>query len=300
MSFALVGCGQQTETPASADPSEVEALSKLFAAGEQNTGKTPVAATFQHTGGFQTITGRIRYDGTPPARPSMLSSITKDREICVPGGADILSEKLIVNGQNNGIANVVLYLKTEKGRVVPIHESAQSPAGTTPTIDNKACEFVPHVAVVHVGLGSVALKNLDPVAHNMNIQSRTNRAANFTLPPNSSSTFELTAEEPMPFPVSCTIHPWMKGYVHVRGNGYFAVTDEDGKFKIENLPTGDNLTIQVWHEAAGRSDGGFVNSMTIGGDAANAIKGGFTVTLDKDAAPAELDIAVPPASLPGA
>jgi plastocyanin len=295
------GCGHQTESRASADASEVESMSKVFAAGETKAADAPVAATFQHTGGFQTITGRIRFEGTAPARKSIMSSITKDREVCAPGGNDVLGENLIVNAQNNGIANVILFLKTEKDRAVPVHESAQKPANAAPEMDNKNCLFVPHITMVHVGHGSIPLRNLDPVDHNMNIQSRANPAKNATIPANSSSTYDVTKEEPMPFPVSCTIHPWMKGYMHVRGNGYYAVTNENGEFKIENLPTGDKLTIQVWHEAAGRGDGGgYIGGITIGGDAAKPAKGGFTITLDKDTAPGEIDIAVPAASLPGA
>lgn len=301
IALSASGCSHETESRATADASEVEALTKLFTAGEKAATETPAAATFQHTGGFQTISGRIRFDGTPPPRKSMLDSITKDREICAPGGADVLSPALIVNGQNNGIKNVILFLKTEKGREVPLHESAKTPSGAVPSMDNKDCLFVPHITVVNFAVGSIPLKNLDPVDHNMNIQTVVNIGKNSTIPKNSSSTYEVTAEEPMPAQVSCTIHPWMKGYLHVRGNNYFAVTDENGNFKIENLPTGDKLTIQVWHEAGSRGDkGGAINGLTIGGGAATAIKGGFTITLDKDNPPAELDIAVPPASLPGA
>jgi plastocyanin len=300
VAVAATGCSHQTESRASADASEVEALTKMFKAGEKSAAATTVAATFQHSGGYQTISGRIRFDGTAPARKSIMSSITKDREVCAPGGSDVLSNTLIVNGQNNGIKNVIVFLKTEKGREVPVHESAQKPAGDVPSMDNKACLFAPHITVVHAGIGSLPLKNLDPVAHNMNIQSRANRAMNSTIPANSSSTYEVTAEEPLPIAVSCTIHPWMKGFLHIRGNGYFAVTDENGNFKIENLPTGDKLTIQVWHEAAGGENGTFVKNLTIAGDAAKPAKGGFEITLDKDAAPGELDIAIPAAALPGA
>lgn len=300
IALASAGCSQQNESRASADASEVEAISKLFAADQKSAEETPPAATFQHSGGFQTIAGRIRYDGAPPDRKSILANITKDREVCAPGGADVLGETLIVNSQNNGIANVILYLKTEKEREIPVHESAQSPAGPAPSMDNKNCLFVPHITVVNYALGAVPLRNLDPVDHNMNIQSAVNPGKNATIPRNSSSTYEVSAEEPMPFPVSCTIHPWMKGFMHVRGNNYFAVTDESGNFKIENLPTGDKLTIQVWHEAGSRGDrGGLLNGLQVGGEA-QPVKGGFTITLDADNPPAELDIAVPPASLPGA
>ena len=36
----------------------------------------------------------------------------------------------------------------------------------------------------------------------------------------------------------CDIHPWMSAWVGVLDHPYFAVTDAEGKFEIENLPAG--------------------------------------------------------------
>ena len=43
----------------------------------------------------------------------------------------------------------------------------------------------------------------------------------------------------------------MKAYMLPRENGYFAVSADDGSFEIANLPAGEELEIQVWHESAG-------------------------------------------------
>ncbi len=51
-------------------------------------------------------------------------------------------------------------------------------------------------------------------------------------------------------PVKCNQHPWMKSYVAVQRNPFFAVSGPDGKFEIKGLPPG-TYTIAAWHEKFG-------------------------------------------------
>jgi hypothetical protein len=44
----------------------------------------------------------------------------------------------------------------------------------------------------------------------------------------------------------------MKAYIIARDDSYFAVTKPDGTFEIANLPAGDEIEFQVWHERAGK------------------------------------------------
>lgn len=48
----------------------------------------------------------------------------------------------------------------------------------------------------------------------------------------------------------CDVHPWMNGYIGVLNHPFFGVTDEQGGFKIENVPAGD-YTVEAWHETYG-------------------------------------------------
>ena len=48
----------------------------------------------------------------------------------------------------------------------------------------------------------------------------------------------------------CDVHPWMTAYVVVAGNPFFAVTGDDGSFKITGVPAG-KYTIEAWHERYG-------------------------------------------------
>jgi hypothetical protein len=54
-------------------------------------------------------------------------------------------------------------------------------------------------------------------------------------------------------PVKCNIHPWMRAYIGVVSHPFFAVTGDDGTFKIKGLPPG-KYTVEAWHERYGRKE----------------------------------------------
>jgi len=47
--------------------------------------------------------------------------------------------------------------------------------------------------------------------------------------------------------MKCDVHPWMGAYIGVVNHPFYAVTDENGNFTIENLPAGE-YTLKAWHE----------------------------------------------------
>jgi hypothetical protein len=50
----------------------------------------------------------------------------------------------------------------------------------------------------------------------------------------------------------------MKAYLLPRKDKYFAVTAADGSFEIANLPAGEEVEIQVWHERGTGPNGALV------------------------------------------
>ena len=48
----------------------------------------------------------------------------------------------------------------------------------------------------------------------------------------------------------CDVHGWMSGFVGVSHNPYFAVSSDDGSFRIENVPSG-KYSLAAWHEKFG-------------------------------------------------
>jgi uncharacterized protein (DUF2141 family) len=70
--------------------------------------------------------------------------------------------------------------------------------------------------------------------------------------PNGSFARPFTAAEIM-IPIKCNQHPWMKMYLSVLGNPFFAITDKDGSFALKGLPPG-TYTIAAVHEKFGEQD----------------------------------------------
>ena len=66
----------------------------------------------------------------------------------------------------------------------------------------------------------------------------------------------------------------MKGWIVVKDNPYFAVTDEDGKFEMKNVPAGE-WKFTFWHEKSG-----YVDQITRDGKAEKWKKGRLEVKVD--------------------
>ena len=229
--------------------------------------------------GWATLKGRFTFDGTPPDLPPL--NANKDVETCAPGGQMPPDESLVVQGPGGGIANIAVYLR----KAPRVHESAQ--AGDAPVVfDQKQCMFLTHVCPIVVG-ETLLVKNSDPVGHNTKINTARGTASNAIIAAGKSEPYRPTAEEAVPAPVSCSIHPWMTSYVLPRRDRYVAVTAADGSFEIANLPAGVRLEFQVWHERSASVTGGLVI------DAPGWSKRGrFSVELDVDVT-RTIEIAVP-------
>ncbi len=92
--------------------------------------------------------------------------------------------------------------------------------------------------------------NSDPIGHNVNLTSNDAEAFNETVPSGGSIDKQFSSGKRMPVSISCSIHPWMKGWAVIREDPYMAVTGKDGQFEIKNLPVG-KWQFMFWQEAAG-------------------------------------------------
>jgi hypothetical protein len=150
-----------------------------------------------------------------------------------------------------------------------------------------------HVAACQVNQ-KVDIKNSDPVGHNTKIDPQKGVPFNQTLSVNTEPVpYTFTAEEALPASVSCSIHPWMRAYVLPRKDKYFAVTTSDGSFEIANLPAGEEVELQVWHERGGGPGGALALSEK---ELKWTPKGRFKIKLEPDETK-ELTLQVPPSAL---
>ena len=285
----LVAGGCQRITPpsprADSNAANYIHLSLTSGAGQRTTdGGGPSAPVGT---GWATLKGRFVFNGTPPQRRRL--SVSKDVAICAPGGSAPMGESLVVDASSGGIANVAIYLRGANR----VHESAQ-PNDEKVLFDQKQCIFLSHVFPLRIGQ-TMQIKNSDPVGHNTNIAAL---SFNQNIPVGQSVDFKPERESAMPIPVSCSVHPWMRAYIVARNNGYVAITAADGSFEIANLPAGEELEFQVWHEHAAGSGG----ALFIDTDEARQLqwskRGRFKVKLDQDQS-REINFDVPAGAFKG-
>jgi len=189
------------------------------------------------------LSGKIRYMGPAPkpARIRMDAEPTCEHEHKEP----VYSEEIEL-GADGALRNAFVFVK------------AGLPAGkfavpSQPVVlDQKGCLYHPHVVGVMTGQ-EIQVKNSDSTTHNIHPLPTANREWNKSQAPGAEPLVESFAREEIAIPVKCNVHPWMKSYIAVLKHPYFAVTGQDGSFKIGNLPPGQ-YTIEVWHEKLGTMD----------------------------------------------
>jgi len=149
-----------------------------------------------------------------------------------------------ISGQVSGVAGQsVVYVDTISGKTFP------APA-QHPVIDQKGLVFQPHVSAVQVGT-TVDFLNSDSVAHNVFWTSiGGNKKLNHnmgTWPKGERKSFKF--DTPGAVPVLCNVHPEMSAYLVVVPTPYFAISDQTGTYRIENVPDG-NYTVNAWRAGA--------------------------------------------------
>ena len=93
----------------------------------------------------------------------------------------------------------------------------------------------------------VIIKNSDATLHNIHSMANINDQFNFAMPKVVKEKETKFTEVEEPFYIKCDVHPWMKSWVLVQDHPYFAVTDENGNYKIDNIPPGTYEVI-AWQE----------------------------------------------------
>lgn len=213
----------------------------MLTLGASSSGVLPNAAAAE----WGDLRGTFVYDGKAPERAKL--ELNKDIEFCSKHAP--LDEELIVDPQTRGIANVVLWLEPARNAKLAIHDSYAKSANGEVTLKNEGCRFDPHVCVLRT-TQTLVIKNADEIAHNTAALLRRNAPFNAVTGIGASLTKQVENDERLPAPFSCSIHPWMSGYLVVKEHPYVAVSKVDGTFEIRNLPAGEH-TFQVWHEKSG-------------------------------------------------
>lgn len=184
------------------------------------------------------VSGAVHFDGVSPA----VISIDMSNDPACKG--DNKAETLVA--KDGQLANVFVYVKDGLG-----NRTFPAPAEAA-TIDQTGCRYQPHVAGLMVGQ-KLEIKNDDPTEHNVHAIGMQNAQWNESQMPKAAPIEKSFDHPEIMLPIKCNQHPWMKMYVNVVANPFYAVTGPDGKFEINGLPPGD-YTIAFVQEKLGEQD----------------------------------------------
>ena len=153
-----------------------------------------------------------------------------------------MKEEEVIVGAAGGLKNVVVRItKGISGRYDP----PPAPA----VVDQSACMYRPRVQGIVLGQ-PVQIKNSDMTLHNVHGYKGPSTLFNQAEIPGQPPMTKQFNDADQMVKLKCDVHPWMTGYVLVSTNPFFAVTGDDGSFKITGLPAG-SYTVEAWHERYG-------------------------------------------------
>ena len=181
------------------------------------------------------VSGRIVFEGTAP--PAEKIEVKSDVSTC---GTNKEVQPLIL-GQGNGVANAVVTIVGAQGTV----------AQKGGALDQKNCEFVPHVQAVSVG-STLKITSSDPVLHNTHGFYEDGSTAFNIAVPIAGMEMETKIKQPGVIKLRCDAgHTWMSAYVVATDQPFYVLTDANGNFKIEGVSAG-TYEIEIWQEWLGK------------------------------------------------
>lgn len=245
LALMLGACKRPIAEEVSVSTDTINAVRDVLQEGVASGGAAEVALA--EPTGWASVAGKFTLSGSAPANPTL--TIDKDTQVCNAGGTE---DRVLVVGPDNGIQNVLIYVSTKMPNDDPkwIHESYEAQRTAEVPFDQKDCVFLSRIGTMWAPQ-TLLVKNSDPIGHNTKLDSTFGaKAENFTVPAGTPGIKYSPggASTRGPFPVSCSIHPWMKASMMVCDNPYFAVSATDGSFTIANVPAGVDLEFRVWHE----------------------------------------------------
>ena len=180
-----------------------------------------------------------------------------------PGVADLGAPRLVAIVPD--LLRSVVYLESAPRGAFETDEGGHA------VLDQRNETFVPHVLAITAGT-TVDFPNSDHIYHNVFSLSKTERFDLGRYAKGKSKSVRF--DQPGIVRVFCEIHSHMNAFILVFAHPYFAMTDSDGRYRIDNVPPG-NYSVIAWNEGvavrgraghrAGRRRGGtgFHAAMTI-------------------------------------
>ena len=189
------------------------------------------------------ISGVIKLDGPQPKRPPL--QLTPESRKLYEGQPYPRDEVELVSAKGE-IKNVFVYIS--KG--LPAGKTYTAPKKAA-LLDQQRSMFRPRIQGLFVGQ-DFAMRNSDPIIHNVRSLSQENRPFNIAQPAGTPDRLKRFSDQEGPIELRCDYHRWMRAFIFVMEHPFFGVTDTQGRFSIKNLPPGEYV-LATWHESFGEN-----------------------------------------------
>jgi plastocyanin len=186
----------------------------------------------------------VLFQGAAPSMPSidMSSNPSCEQQHKTP----VKAQTVVVN-KNGTLRNAFVWIKDG---LAPAH---WTPPAETVKLTQSGCIYDAHVTGIMAGQ-TLEILNEDPVNHNVHAEATVNAAWNIAEAPRAEHSFRKFSSPEVLFPMTCSVHPWMRAYIGVSPHPFFTVTGDDGSFTLKGVPPG-TYTIEVVQEKLGRKEG---------------------------------------------
>lgn len=235
-----IGCDSgKPASPSEPKPSAPGEAAPSAATPSGSTGQPAQPSPPDHYGD-RVVEGIVKLGSAlPPARPLQLTA----DPVCarLHGGKPVFPQGRDV-GAEGLLPHVFVYIKRGiDGKYTPPSEPV--------VLDQRSCIYVPHVFGILCGQ-TLSIRNGDPTAHNVHALAKKNEAFNIAQANQGAQATKVFNRSEVMLKIKCDVHNWMEAYAGVLTHPFFAVTAEDGAFRIPRLPPG-KYTVEAWHELFG-------------------------------------------------
>jgi hypothetical protein len=159
------------------------------------------------------------------------------------------SRSRAMNGSGDRVAGALVWLAdVRSGRPLPLARRFE--------LVQTRCTFGPLVQVAIAG-GALNVRSDDAVQTRTVVVDMRTLDTLAVLPFNSPGALvplDAQLRRPAMLEIRSTTHPWMEAWVAVLDHPYFATTDKDGSFTIEEIPPG-SYRVKAWHPRFGLTTG---------------------------------------------
>ncbi|MGE3807527.1 MAG: carboxypeptidase regulatory-like domain-containing protein, partial [Gemmataceae bacterium] len=165
------------------------------------------------------ITGLIRYTGEVP----------KAKQVMTDTGP-IEMREIDIDPKTKGLRHVFITIDNAPAQQ-PVEDVRAA------LIDQKSMTFVPRVIAIRQGQ-KVRFENNDHFNHSIQAVSTVEKnQLNVIATPGMPVEVEFVPQK-LPVQIGCSMHFWMRAWVYVVKHPWFAITDDTGRFRIDNVPPG--------------------------------------------------------------